>query len=205
MSDNKTLNAYKYQSVITNRSMIDSVFLKRPFGNTKKSLELVSKMKFKEPIVVLVILLVMLCGCGKTQSKVDIYSRKVDVDLQREFAKAASNGNIEWMKSFLARGADVNTAGAGSGLPIINAAANGHTEAVRFLLDNGADVNAKYKFESTALIAAAGNGHLETVKLLLSRGADINAVSEGYSALRSAEGNGHSEVAQLLRELGAKK
>lgn len=47
-------------------------------------MSVLKKMKSRKVAVAFVFLLVMLCGCGKIESKVDVTSRKVDVELQSD-------------------------------------------------------------------------------------------------------------------------
>lgn len=84
---------------------------------------------------------------------------------------AACEGDVERVKTLLARGADPDTDLEGlRALPC--AAGNGKVEVVRVLLAHGADVKVRNAFGGyTALRAAKENGHLEVVKLLRAAGA----------------------------------
>ncbi|MBR5704678.1 MAG: ankyrin repeat domain-containing protein [Deltaproteobacteria bacterium] len=141
------------------------------------------------------------------------------IKLQKKLCEAASKGNIEEIKSLLARGADVNASydsfwkmpGLLSRKPrgqtaLHEAAEKGHTETVRWLLEHGANVNAVDEINGVALQSAAVKGHTETVRCLLEHGANVNAVSVfNMTALMLAAAQGHTETVRCLLEHGANR
>jgi len=114
------------------------------------------------------------------------------MDIDNKLIEAACNGNIEEVKKYLDKGANIH---AGNDLALRWASSNGHTETVKLLLDRGANIRACNDY---ALRYASRNGHTETVKLLLDRGADIHADDD--LAFHWASSNGHTETVKVLEE-----
>jgi ankyrin repeat protein len=93
-------------------------------------------------------------------------------DDKEAFLAAARKGDVEAVKSFLAKGIDVNTRTQYGATALSYAADKGHTAVVKVLLDHGADPNAKDTFyNATPIVWASSRGHAEVVKLLLEKGA----------------------------------
>ena len=97
--------------------------------------------------------------------------------------KAASDGNIQHVKSLIEHAEDIN---AMSGFrnstkytPLMLAAKNGHLEVVQYLHQHGANITIKDSHQFNALYYAADNGHIDVVKYLIANGAksDINTVT----------------------------
>ena len=103
--------------------------------------------------------------------------------------EAAANGNVDFMRMLLGRGADPKKENwYGSALHC--AAEAGQIEALLELLRNGLDVDTRDRRGRTALHCAIDHGHTAAMRTLLARGADINAKfsqgEQGYTALRHA-------------------
>ena len=107
---------------------------------------------------------------------------------------AACKGYLNQVKSFLAKGADVNARDKDGGTALYCASFHGHLEVVQALLAKGADVNGRSN-GVTALYAASQQGHLFVVQALLAKGADASAkASDGRTALDAAKGGGHTDA-----------
>ena len=118
--------------------------------------------------------------------------------------KACSKGDIEGVKQFLGKGADVNAEDKHEWTPLHYAAYNGHTKIAKFLVGSGADVNAKEIADETPLHKSAFGGHKETAELLIAKGADVNAKNEsGWTPLHEATDWRHEEIVELLIAAGA--
>tara|TARA_B100000029_G_scaffold316063_1_gene308451 strand:+ start:669 stop:1085 length:417 start_codon:yes stop_codon:yes gene_type:complete len=113
---------------------------------------------------------VVLVGCGP------------DISIH----KAASTGNIEAVKQYIAAGADVNAKSEALSTPLHQAARRGRKEIAELLIIAGADVNASrigtigsYEYNNgiTPLHDAVFFLHKETAQLLIAKGADVNAKS----------------------------
>ena len=134
--------------------------------------------------------------------------------------KAASDGNIQHVKSLIEHAEDIN---ALSGFrnstkytPLMLAAKNGHMEVVQYLHQHGANITIKDSQQFNALYYAADNGHLDVVKYLIENGAksDINTVTNrnyegrmtrGYSSgtpLFIAARKGYFNIVTYLHQHG---
>ena len=115
----------------------------------------------------------------------------------------AWEGNIDLMRLFISRGADINKLNANGESAIVFAAWRGNLEAVKWLLERGARINAAER-QWSALHYAVFAGHAEVADYLMSQGADINAKStNGSSVLMMAIYEGRQELARKLIEKGA--
>ncbi|MGC2423670.1 MAG: ankyrin repeat domain-containing protein [Nitrospirota bacterium] len=118
--------------------------------------------------------------------------------------KAAIYGDVEAVKSCLAKGADVNAKDKAGGTALMVAINNNHADVVRLLVDKGADVNAKDKDGWTALMVASYKSHPDFVRLLIDKGADVNAKSsDGNTALTLDMS--HMDIEKMLKAAGAKE
>jgi hypothetical protein len=97
---------------------------------------------------------------------------------------AASLGDIELMRVFLGRGADIEERSIGFASPLCAACAAGHLGAVSFLLERGAKLRPDNAF-ITPTSAAVSNGHLEVVKLLMRSGATLEDATPGLKGICS--------------------
>lgn len=117
----------------------------------------------------------------------------------------AWEGNIELMRLFISRGADINKANANGETPLALAAWNGRLEAVKWLLERGARINSPGR-QWSALHYAVFAGHNDLANYLIEQGADINAVStNGSSVLMMAIYEGHDDLAKTLIDKGARR
>lgn len=115
----------------------------------------------------------------------------------------AWEGNLDLMRLFIERGADINRANANGETPIVMAAWRGNLAAVKWLLERGAQINAP-KRQWSALHYAVFAGHEEVADYLLAQGADIDAQStNGSSVLMMAIYEGRQDLAKKLIEKGA--
>jgi ankyrin repeat protein len=130
--------------------------------------------------------------------------------------EAALAGDMEKVKSLLAKGADVNERGRWGYTPLHYASMKGHAEVAKLLISKGAYVNAVSESyfgqprlpEMTPLHCAAACGNRQTVELLLGKSADINAKDRKgrtplFEAMKSTAA-GRKEVVELLLAKGAK-
>ncbi|OAA67263.1 dil and ankyrin domain containing protein [Niveomyces insectorum RCEF 264] len=107
--------------------------------------------------------------------------------LQRVFNMAASNGNVNQVKKFLAGAArpfvDINAPDEDGTPPLIYASCFGHEGVVQALIDAGADVDRQDRNHWSALMWAMTNRHKSIAKLLLDNGASTDAkTSSGRTA-----------------------
>ena len=150
-------------------------------------------------------------------------------DLGEELIRTSEEGDEEYVKWLLERGANVNAATSDGVTTLHIAVREGFIELVRLLLEHGADAEvvdskgnrprdlaseeikevifehyARGKDLGEELIRASEEGDEEYVKWLLERGADVNAAtSDGNTALHLAAQKGHTDIVKLLLEYGA--
>eukprot|EP00123_Amoebidium_parasiticum_P010521 comp20160_c0_seq1/m.24950 comp20160_c0_seq1/g.24950 ORF comp20160_c0_seq1/g.24950 comp20160_c0_seq1/m.24950 type:complete len:969 (-) comp20160_c0_seq1:35-2941(-) len=83
---------------------------------------------------------------------------------------AARFGDVEQLKWFVLRGADLSKADLDRRTPLHVAAAEGRVGAVEFLIEQKVDVNAVDRWGNTPLEEAINNGHFETAQLIREHG-----------------------------------
>jgi hypothetical protein len=116
---------------------------------------------------------------------------------------AAWEGNLDLMRLFISRGADINRMNGNGETAIAHAAWRGHLHAVQWLLERGARINAPRR-QWSALHYAAFAGNDAVADYLIEQGADINAQStNGSSVLMMAIYEGRESLARKLIEKGA--
>jgi len=118
---------------------------------------------------------------------------------------AAIAGDVNAARSFLAKGADVNTRYLGGLTPLHQAASRGNVEMMKFLLENGANINI-ISVGMTPLDIAIYNRHTDAVLFLIQRGADVNIVStwkHKFTALIYCSIYGNGTMARALLDAGA--
>ena len=95
----------------------------------------------------------------------------VDAGTEGDLINAAHSGNVDEVRTSLAKGADVNGKDSGGITALIMASGMGYGDVARVLLDAKADVNAKDHKGNTALTAASRNGDANVAALLRKAGA----------------------------------
>ncbi len=120
------------------------------------------------------------------------------------FIEAAAKGDLQKLKEFLEKGAEVDALSTLNWTALMFASNKGNTEIVNFLLSKGADVNKQASMNITAISLACTNGHGEVVKILLDNGANVNQKSDlEMTILMLAVDKGHIDVMKLLLDKGA--
>lgn len=129
------------------------------------------------------------------------------------FIKAASSGDLETIKQYVASGFNVNTLGGGvpslgiKGSPAIqSAAAAKKCAVVDYLLSVGAKADRReLKYGFTPIGSAAQAGATDCVRSLIAKGARVDVPDEqgGDTPLIKAAYGGYLEVSKLLVEGGA--
>jgi len=97
---------------------------------------------------------------------------------------ATSLGDIDLMRVFLDRGADIEERSIGFASPLCAACAAGNLDAAASLIERGASIRPKDAF-IPPMAAAVANGHLEIVKLLLRSGATLEDAIGGLKGVFS--------------------
>jgi len=116
--------------------------------------------------------------------------------------------DIDIIRFFLERGADVDAVDNGHSTLLHKASFDGNAEVARLLLEHGANINARDKEDQTPLqilLAMDRRDHdVDTIRFFLERGAHADVVDNNHSTLlHNASFSGIVKVAQLLLEHGA--
>jgi len=137
-------------------------------------------------LLLLVMAVSLLAGCGNAEPDVDIWS-------------AAGTGNVAAIDQHVAFGTDLNGKELlNGGTPLIVAALYDQTDAASVLVENGANLEIKNNDGSTPLHVAAFFGHPDMVTLLLDAGADPESRNNnGQTALDVVSMEWTPELEQL--------
>ncbi|WP_168463972.1 ankyrin repeat domain-containing protein [Wolbachia endosymbiont of Ctenocephalides felis wCfeT] len=124
--------------------------------------------------------------------------------LNLELVDAVEEPNLEKVKEYIEKGANVNTRNH-IGETLLHAAAyQGDLDIAEYLIEKGADVNSDVERFGKPLHAAIVEGNLNMVELLLNSGANINVGGRYHSApLLYAIEVDQLEVASFLINKGA--
>lgn len=127
--------------------------------------------------------------------------------LNLELINSVKQSNLNKVKEYINKGADISTKDNHGKTPLHIAAKRGLLDIAKFLLDKGADIDAQEnKFGRAPLHLAAAKGHLDIVKYLIEKGADVDVYQGGWSystALHLAAQKGHLDIVKYLIEKGA--
>ncbi|KAG2447078.1 hypothetical protein HYH02_007828 [Chlamydomonas schloesseri] len=99
--------------------------------------------------------------------------RKVDQVRTFDFLGAASDGDLETLRSMLSQGMSPNAADYDGRTGLMLAAVGGHEAVVRLLLDSGAKSDQLDAFGNSAMAEAVKNSHDNVIDLLLSYGGTL--------------------------------
>ncbi|HPS56972.1 MAG TPA: WG repeat-containing protein [Spirochaetota bacterium] len=113
-----------------------------------------------------------------------------DEEINMNFIRACENGNLEKVKQYLKRGADLNYKNDSNRTPLMYASTNGSLEIVKFLLTKKINVNYADRDGVTALFLSIPQNRdniklqknkLEIMRLLIKKGANVNSkITMGY-------------------------
>lgn len=125
--------------------------------------------------------------------------------IQQEFFKAASNGDIQTVKMYIEQNVDINATDNVNQTALLYASLEGHSEIVRLLIEHSALTNVVNENGMTALHCAAQFGYSQIVELLLKNHANsaIPETKYGFTPLHLAVLNNHTHVVRLLLAHGA--
>ncbi|KRE35197.1 M48 family metallopeptidase [Paenibacillus sp. Soil522] len=172
-----------------------------------------SSIVFKSSRIGLVIALVAVLVIVGSVSAGIIFSKSIDTIMNylsetqtdNDLLGAASDADLERVRSILAAGIDPNVTDEEGWTALMWAAQYNETEIGRALVEAGADLNSvEQSNEETALTVALYNGSLDIVALLLEEGANPDLQdSSGWTPLMTAASGGDMESTKLLLEAGA--
>ena len=119
--------------------------------------------------------------------------------------QAASDGDVEQIKRYIANNSNLNAADQFGSTPLRRTIERPSVEAAKLLIESGrADVNAKDRSGKTALMVAASYGYKEIVESLLAHDADVKAKDiSDWTALHSAVQSSQVDIIEMLIKKGA--
>lgn len=122
--------------------------------------------------------------------------------LDNGLISACTEGQIEFVKLFLEKGADVQSRDSELKMsPLAWATDGNHFEIVQYLIDNGANINeGRFATGSTPLYIASQNGNVQLVKYLIESGSNVNKArtTDKSSPLYISSQNNYSEIVEIL-------
>jgi len=155
-------------------------------------------------VSILTVCIALGVACAQTRPAKPETATEHEAKPTKSLHQATAIGDIEQVKSLLAKNANVNLRDNNGQTPLHYAAGAGHRHVVEFLITRGADVNAMDKNGETPLYYAGDAGWKNVAELLIAQGADVNARNPGgETPLHSAAWCGHADVAKLLIAKGA--
>ncbi|BCB26444.1 hypothetical protein SKTS_13300 [Sulfurimicrobium lacus] len=92
---------------------------------------------------------------------------------------ASKGGDVQTIRDFLARGADIDARDCYGQTALMLAAHAGHSPVVETLIAQRADLDVTAKFGLSALMLAIIAGHVEIAHLLAKAGADLSLTGSG--------------------------
>jgi ankyrin repeat protein len=131
---------------------------------------------------------------------------KLDEDGRSELHYAARDGDVEAVRKWIRKGADVNVAENAGWTPLHFAAQAQSVEVARLLLDNGAAVDPVDAHGNTPLwrAVAASRGEGGVIQLLRAAGADpLKKNKHGVSPVASARAVANFDIAQWFADVPA--
>lgn len=118
----------------------------------------------------------------------------------KKLYKAVRDGDIDNVREYILKKADVNYAKRRGVTLLHMAAANGDLTSVRMLVANGANIEAETSKQWTPLHHAARFGHLEVVRFLMSKGANMYlANSDGKNPYALARQLKHDDIINFFQ------
>jgi ankyrin repeat protein len=130
-------------------------------------------------------------------------SRQESAAAQRILQMAVSQGDVQEVRSLLAKGVDPNTPALAAMPAIHTAAFYGHHEVLRILLDAGANLRLKGPKGFCALRYAVMARDDVAATILIERGSDVASLSnDSTSPLHTAVNNDDPVCARLLLDHG---
>ncbi len=116
---------------------------------------------------------------------------------------AAGNGQLEFLRTLIEHGANLEARATAGFTPMHMAAIQGRPAILRALLESGSQIDSLNDNNETPLSVASGWGQLEAVEVLLDAGANPAHRGEGgFSAMESAALRGQTDILRALAVRG---
>ncbi|WP_455427313.1 ankyrin repeat domain-containing protein [Dryocola sp. LX212] len=122
-----------------------------------------------------------------------------DNELTTEFFNAAEQGNLDGLKSCLAKGADINSTNRQQRTAITLASLNKKYDCVEYLISAGADINKQDETCFNPFLISCLNNDLTLLRLVLPANPDLNCLTRfGGVGITPASEKGHVEIVREL-------
>jgi ankyrin repeat protein len=118
-----------------------------------------------------------------------------------QLLKAADQGDVQAVGTFLNKGLDPNTAGPDGNTLLMIPSRQGHLALVSFLIGRKASVTRRSPHGDTALMFASLKGHVAVARILVENGAEVS--HSGWAPLHYAAFEGQPEIIKYLIFKGA--
>jgi ankyrin repeat protein len=129
---------------------------------------------------------------------------KCDVGNRSAFMHAVRFFDVETLKDFISKGANVNHKDQFDVTPLMCATGNPNPGVIKLLIENKADLFATNCNGETILMGAVKDGTIDDIQLIVDAGAEINQTNVfGETALFYAVRSKKEENVKLLLDLGA--
>ena len=143
-------------------------------------------------------LLLTSCNDQQEKSRAVLHQQKLDFSVD-DYYKAAREGKLEPVQTFLDAGMNVDAADADGNTALLLAAEAGHGHVVNELLWHKANPNSVRTDGDTPLIVAARRGDAEGIRALLEAGASPDAHNNNdLTALAEAAMAGNASAVEAL-------
>lgn len=129
----------------------------------------------------------------------NLNSRGSSANAMTPLLLATSKGQVDLVKLFLDKGANIEAKDIYGCTPLWISASNGHQGIVSLLLEKGADIKSEDHLGYNPIWISASNGHQQIVKMLLEKGAQLGIGDYGSMPPVPAH-NWQEVVGKLLRQ-----
>ena len=130
-----------------------------------------------------------------------LLKKGANVNIKNKYGYTAlyyATENVNFVKTLIDQGADVNLGDNYKRTPIMNAISSENIEVIKLLIESGANLNAKDYAGFTPLMFTSSP---KIVEMLIDKGADVNLKNnEGYTALGDAINNKAIEKVAIIRK-----
>jgi len=144
------------------------------------------------------------CGMKKFCERIKKNKRqRRKSDINQKFMRAASNEDLDGVREWIKKGADIDLVNDFDENLLYNALDQGRPRLVRFLVQNNINMNKRDVLHRAAIHFAIANNDLESVKMLVEHGADKEVKVYYDTPLHKSIRYGNIQITNYLLENGA--